>query len=35
MRGGGGGGRGGEEKMSLHGSHCIQRSSDVKNNAAI
>ena len=28
-------GRVGGEKMSLHGSHCIQRSSIVKNNAAI
>ena len=33
--GGGGSRRGGEEKMSLHGSHCIQRSSVVKNNAGI
>ena len=27
--------RGGGEKMSLHGSHCIQRASVVKNDAAI
>ena len=31
----GGWGVGGEEKMSLHGSHCIQSSCIVKNNAAI
>ena len=31
----GGGGGGGEENMSLHGNHCIQRTSAVKSNAAI